>query len=174
MDRFLYPGFKFGLRKPGQHLLAAAWLLGLSAGIFVAIHASTSFFLLMRSAIFCKVSIVCLLLSGSFPFLLSAYAYSFNQDWLVIPVCFLKAFLFSSVACGLLLSYHIIGWFLVIYLLFCDICTFPPLWLFWLNHFHRNKPVSILDVLCVCGVHIFVVAVYSCWISPFASNHIFY
>lgn len=174
MDRFLYPGFKFGLRKPGQHLLAAAWLLGLSAGIFVAIHASSSFFLLMRSAIFCKVSIVCLLLSGSLPFLFSAYAFSFNQDWLVIPVCFLKAFLFSSVACGLLLSYHIIGWFLVIYLLFCDICTFPPLWLFWLNHFHRNKPVSILDVLCVCGVHIFVVAVYSCWISPFASNHIFY
>jgi hypothetical protein len=174
MDRFLYPGFKFGLRKPGQHLLAAAWLLGLSAGIFVAIHASTSFFLLMRSAIFCKVSIVCLLLSGSLPFLLSAYAFSFNQDWLVIPVCFLKAFLFSSVACGLLLSYHIIGWFLVIYLLFCDICTFPPLWLFWLNHFNQHKPVSILDVLCVCGVHIFVVAVYSCWISPFASNHIFY
>ena len=173
MDRFLYPGFKFGLRKPGQHLLATAWLLGLSAGIFVAIHASSSFFLLMRSAIFCKVSIVCLLLSGSLPFLLSAYAFSFNQDWLVIPVCFLKAFLFSSVACGLLLSYHIIGWFLVIYLLFCDICTFPPLWLFWLNHFHRNKSVSILDILCVCGVHIFVVAVYSCWISPFASNHIF-
>lgn len=172
MGRFLYPRFTLSLRKPGCHLLAGIWALGLAAGIFVASFASSSYYLLMRSAIFCKVSIVSLLLSTSLPFLFSAYAFSFNRQWLIIPACFTKAFLFSTIACGLLLSHRTAGWLFVIFLLFCDICTIPLLWLFWLNHIGADKDSAMFDFVCFCGIAIFVAGLYYYWIVPFVANHI--
>lgn len=172
MDRFLHPSFPLHLRKPGRHLLAVTWVLGLTVGIFVALFASSSFFLLMRSAIFCKVSIVSLLLSTSLPFFISAYAVFINQPWLIVPVCFIKAFLLSVIACGLLISYHTAGWLLIIVLLFCDICTVPLIWLFWMNHISLDKPLIGLDFICFCGIDICVVGIYYYWIVPFVANHI--
>ena len=172
MDRFLYPRVALYLRKPGQHLLCVTWLIGLSAGIFVSSLASSSFYLLMRSAVFCKVSIVSLLLSTFLPFFFSAYALSANQQWLIVPVCFIKAFLFSAIACGLLFSYGTAGWLLVVFLLFCDICTIPLLWLFWFCHLDQDKTLHILDFTCFGGTCVCVVGMYYYWITPYIANHI--
>lgn len=172
MDRFLYPRFTLHFRKPGWHLLSVTWVIGLAAGFFVSSFANSSFFHLMRSAILCKVSIVSLLLSTSLPFFFSVFAFYSKQQWLIVPACFVKAFLFSIIAHGLLFSYGTTGWLFVVFLLFCDICTIPLLWLFWLCHLNKDEALRILDFVCFCGICICVVGIYYYWIVPFLANHI--
>lgn len=95
-----------------EMVLAGIWLVGLLAGGVSFSKAGIHYFLLMRSAVFCPVSIVGSFACSFLPFLLSAFAVFFNKPRLLYWICFLRRLYSQAVHTALWsLSVLHIGWF---------------------------------------------------------------
>lgn len=126
MVRFHYRLHHFFLRLHKEHhLLSLCWLLGVLLGFFAALHAGECLSALMCCADMGTVSIVNLLFSCLFPFLIAALAAYLSEPWLLLIVCLLKAFSFSFCAFGISLAYGSAGWLVRILLLFSDLILLP-------------------------------------------------
>ncbi len=133
MDRFLHLHLPASICKNPTKALGVSWCLGLFAGVLIAYLASDSLSLTMHTATKSCVSIIGLLSTISLPFLLSALAVSISGTWLLIPIAFLKAFLFAYLGFGLVAAYNSAGWLLRILFMFADCCTVPLLYGYWLK-----------------------------------------
>lgn len=150
-----------------RRFLAFSLIAGLILGALTASSASDSVMLLMRLAICRPVSIVGLLSICLLPFLFSVLAVFLSKSWLLIPVCFSKAFNYSF--CALIIS-RIAGdpgWLLHILFLFSDTCLFVMLCWFWIRHITGMRATVIRDAAICIVVFIVLGALDYCYISPF-------
>lgn len=138
MAQCLYPDRPFQSRKACRFILAFFWISGLICGFLVYLSAETSLVPLMHSILSETVSIVSLLCVTALPFLLSIFMVFFSKPWLILPICFCKAFLFSFVSIGILQLYGSAGWLIRFLLLFSDCVTVPFLYWFWLRCLTRT------------------------------------
>ncbi len=142
------------------------WSAGMLAGISAALHNISATFSLMRS-FSGRVSIVGLLVSVTFPFVISAVIVSFGRYWLLLPLGFVKAFMFCFCACSVTLAYGSAGWLSRSLLMFSDsVITVLLLWC-WLRciaqcNFRTTGVVMCLLISGAIGVLDY------CLVSPLA------
>ena len=137
MVRFFHCLFLESSRRVNAMVLAFALLLGYLLGSICVDFMNPDLFLLMRIGAKAGVSIVSLLPVLLFPFLCSAIAVYVGLKWLIIPIAFLKAFLFSYLCCHILTLFSDSGSLFTVLFLFSDILSLPVLCWFWLR--------------CICG-----------------------
>ena len=121
-------------------ILALSWVLGLSAGIYVAFSAGPSFSSLMRPVLSLPVSIVTLLSVHLLPLFFSAFVMIALPRWLLHFLAAWEAFLFAYVACGIVLSFGSSGWLPAALLLFSNAFGSAVMLLFWISFWQH--PVS--------------------------------
>ena len=124
-----------------RSVLAMCWICGLLLGVAPYFFFSQEALSLMHRTVFCSASIVGLLNAALLPFLLSAVFAAFSIPWAIGGICFVKAFLFSYVSMGSLISYYSGGWLLRYFLLFCGSTALPLLYWYWLRTV--SMPVGI-------------------------------
>ena len=131
MVRFLH-SFTF-LRK--QHpLLMISWILGLGFGGLAFGYGKDHIVSLMPLAPNSQLSIVGLCSSAFLPYLFSVFAVYVSVPWMLIPICFGKAFLYTYVSCGVWAAFGQAGWLIHWLMLFVDTMSLPVLLLYWLRH----------------------------------------
>ena len=134
MARNFRPNLPHRLRKEARFALAFCWVSGLICGIWVFLTADTSLFFMMRSIPTGALSIVSLLCVTALPFLLSIFMVSISRPFLILPLCFCKALLFSFVSLGIIQVFGSAGWLFQHLLLFSDCAAVPILYLYWLRN----------------------------------------
>ena len=133
MDRFLHlPLFSFN-RANALRILASVWICGLLSGAAVSLCADEFLPAMMLAALSCDVSIFGLLIAILLPLLISFFAVYISQIWLLIPIVFVKAFLFSYTGVGILQTFNASGWLIRILFMFGDSLALPFLWWYWLQ-----------------------------------------
>ena len=120
-------------RKGMPFVLAVCWTSGLLCGVFCYHASPLEIPSLMHRAISCSASIVGLLSAALLPALLSSFFLAFSMPWIILVICFVKAFLFSFVSIGILMSFGSAGWLLRYFLLFSDCAALPVLYWYWLH-----------------------------------------
>lgn len=161
MARFLLRISDRNQRKYPILILAFTWCFGILNGIGSYIYAGDSFVSLMRMAADRDVSIVNLLISSILPLLFSAFAVYLHSPQLLAVLCFLKAWLFGFVSCGVLASFGSAGWLVWLMMMFSDIFCLVPLWWYWIfqcqlmNRVHGARLAACIAVvfLIVCLDH---------------------
>lgn len=155
------------IRRIRLAALAFCWCSGLMLGLHYAYRADSTYFLLMRMAASCRVSIVGLLTAVFLPFLLSALAVYISRPELLLPVCFLKAFSFSCSAAAVSAAFGSAGWLIRFLLNFSECCTLPLLCLFWIRHISGVKRPAGRDFLICCIAVLTIGALDYLLISPY-------
>lgn len=155
------------LRKRGPAFLALSWCLGLVCGIQAARTASDTLIPLMREAVRRPVSILGLLNVTVLPFLISAYAVSLPEPWLLLIISSTKAFIFGFCAYGVRLAFGQSSWLVRFLFLFSDSCLIPLLLLFWLRHIGNKKPVRRWELIACLAAAAIVGTIDYRFISPF-------
>lgn len=109
------------------YLTVLAWSLGCFIGS--ALATQSGLFSLMRSAMFCKLSLLGFLLTISTPFLFSYILCRYFGYLFVLPVVFLKSCSFSFFYFCISLAFGNAGWLVKWLLLFSDsLCVCLFLW----------------------------------------------
>lgn len=150
-----------------KYFLIFSWCGGLFFGVSAACCSKDNLVPMIRAASTCPASLSGLLLSVALPFLISAFAITISEPWLLFPISALKAFCFGFCACGVNLAFGSAGWLVRVLFLFSDVCVIPLMFLFWLRYFdgkslNLHKELAIWIIIAVC----IGVADY-CLISPF-------
>ena len=170
MGRFLNLKLPHFPRKSSSAVLALFWFLGLVLGVFFSTAAGNTIATLMRTAVNSHVSISGLLTAILLPFLLSAFAVYIHEPWLLIPIAFAKAFVFSYVGLGVMTSYGSAGWLVRLLLMFGDCCSMPLLFWYWTRHISGQRK-ALLPVTAVVLVLAFVIGSFDfCVVSPFLAS----
>ena len=130
-------------------VLACCWICGLLCGVAFFSVSSPETFSVMRRAVLCPVSIVGLINAALIPFLLSAFFALLSMNWMVMGICFVKAFLFAFVSLGMLSGFGSGGWLLRFFLLFGDSTALPLLYWCWMR-FVRAAAHSWIMIAVVC------------------------
>ena len=130
--------------------LPFCWFLGLLLGTTYGYRADHSYILLLRYAALNRVSFVGLIAALYVPLLLSTLAVYLNHPQWLLPICFIKAFLFTSCGSALLIAYHSAGWLVRLLLQFSDFCTMPFLYWFCMRNIVERKSNLASDFLVCC------------------------
>jgi len=163
----VYDGLTFLSRRIPLIVLIACFCFGIQLGQYYASCGNETYFLLMRLASVCPVSIVGLASVTFLPFLFSAFAVYFSHTQFLLPICFLKAFMFSCCAFSATWSFGSAGWLVRLLLQFTDICTLPLLCWFWIRHKSGELSRFWQDIV-LCGLLVTVVCVVDyCIVSPY-------
>ena len=136
-------------RREMPLVLACCWICGLLCGVAFFSVSSPETFSVMRRAVLCPVSIVGLINAALIPFLLSAFFALLSMNWMVMGICFVKAFLFAFVSLGMLSGFGSGGWLLRFFLLFGDSPALPLLYWCWMR-FVRAAAHSWIMIAVVC------------------------
>lgn len=139
-------------------LLAFAWYNGLLVGTLIAAMVDIDVFSLMRTAGDSRVSIVVLMAVIIIPFLISVLSVSLSKPWLLLPVCFFKAFSLGYCISGVCIIYGSAGWLVRLLLLFSSTVSAPVLYWFWLRHISGTKKYLWLDFM-ICAAVVFLITV---------------
>ena len=136
--RFFFDDVNQWWRKWSATILALFWTVGLICGFLVFLCADESVSSLMRRAVASPVSIVSLLISLLFPFLLSALAVFLSKPRLLLIIAFCKAFLLMYVTVCVRSAFGSAGWLVQALYMASDILTLPLLYRYWLQHIRQN------------------------------------
>ena len=169
LDRFLHINLSAWRRRRAVVLLVCAWFLGLVTGLLLSLSASDILFPTMRAAVASCVSISGLLSTILLPLLFSAFAVYSSNFWLLIPIAFSKAFLFTFLGTGILAAFGSAGWLIHILLIFSGTAMPPVLWWYWLSALSGTPTtpfhsIAALPAACLIG------SLDYCVISPFLAN----
>ena len=150
--------------------LGLAWAFGFAAGLIVHCTVGPVFSLWMPGIMRSPVSIVGLLCVTCFPFLFSAFAVYIGMRWLLYPVCFGKALLFSAVSAGIWVQFGSAGWLAWLLIMFSDVVSLPLLFGYCSRHISGFRLFSASEVLFTVSCLILIGSVdYGC-ISPFLAK----
>lgn len=156
-------------RKGLRLLLALAWLSGWLCGLLLAFLSDDFLISLMRGTLTAPVSIVRLLGASTLPFLISAFAVFLLRP-ILLPVCFLRAFLSGLFAGGLMRAFGPSAWLLRFFLMFGDTLTAPILYWFWLRGVERRCRPSFWETAACISAAILIGSVDYRFISPFLAR----
>ncbi len=150
MGKFLHRGCLRTPRCSSAVVLAAVWIIGLGAGVLSAANASESYFLMMRRAALCPVSIVGCFAVACLPFLFAAFAVYISRPRLLYILCFGKAFLLASCFAAIAVSFGTAGWLARLLLQFSNVLLAPVLCWFCIRHIGGQADTLGKDLL-ICG-----------------------
>lgn len=165
MDRFLHLILPKNVRKVSTVFLACAWVSGLVLG--AVLPANDFLVSAMRRAAAGPVSITGLLAAILLPFLFSAFAVYSSEFWLLIPIAFIKAFLFSFSGAAVIYSFGQSGWLVRLLLIFSDSLMLPFLWWYWLQALSFGKTRFLFNSICVLIAAFIIGSLDFTVISPF-------
>ena len=151
-------------------LLGLVWASGFATGGFIHCVFGSVFFPWMRGIIFLPVSIVGLFCAACFPFLFSVFAVYLGLRWLLYPVCFGKALIFSLISSALWVHFGTAGWLAWLLIMFNDVISLPLLYRYWLRYISGLRPFSIVDVLLTVSCLLIIGSVDYYCISPFLAT----
>lgn len=150
--------------------LGLLWAFGFAAGVIVHCTVGPLFSLWMPGIFRNPVSIVGLLCVTCFPYLFSAFAVYIGLRWLLYPVCFFKAVMFSVVSAGIWSQFGSAGWLAWLLIMFSDVLSLPFLFGYCFRHISGFRVFSTSEVLFTVSFLVLIGSVdYSC-ISPFLAN----
>ena len=147
-------------------LLALFWTTGLLIGHIVATKISVS--LLVRAFTLERVSIVGLVIATIFPLFISAAAIRLSRHFLILPIAFAKAMLFSFCACVLTLVYNDAGWLARWLYLFSDSIMSVFLLLFWARNALWSAETLKKDFVTCTIAASFLICIDYFIVSPFS------
>lgn len=159
-----------GVRKYRRIVLAFFWIFGLFGGFFYFLSAAPSTASVMSGYFRIPVSIVRLLVWNLLPCVFSAAAVLLSAPWLLILICFGKAFLFAYVSLCFACTFGSAGWLIWLLVMLPDLLTLPLLYFYWLRHFScAGSAGSFSGVILFCG-SIFLCSLDYRVISPFLAS----
>ena len=170
MVSFFRTDFASHSRRRLAVILAFTWCAGLILGAYTAILADIPFFSMMRTAPDARVSIPGLLAVMLLPFLFSAFAVYVSSLWLLVPIAFSKAFLFSYLSTGLSAVAGTSGWLLRFLWMFSDCLTVPVLLWFWFSACSKRREAALINAAAALPVLIGICYLDLQVISPFLVN----
>lgn len=150
--------------------LASTWAVGMTLGAVVAISSRQFLVPMVEDGVAKEPFLSGLLCSAFLPFLLSVFAVSFNEPWLLLIISMFKAFSFSFCATGVSLAYAQSSWLVRLLFLFSDILIIPILYVYWLRHISDRYKVRRWELplfLCIAGL---VVWIDFQFIAPFLTS----
>lgn len=156
----------FFYRNFSVSVLAIVCLASLVLGTFLGIVSNDSYFLLMRMAASCRVSIVGLISTSFLPFLFSAFAVYIGKQKLIYLVVFLRMLLFAWGAVGTAVAFQTAGWLVHFLLQFTDILLLPVLCWFSLRQL-TEAGVLRKDLSLCTATFLLVGSLDFCVVSPF-------
>lgn len=170
MDRFFYTHFQALRCNESSFHLAFVWISGLISGALCSFAAGCNLVSLMRMAVLGHVSIINLLLFLTLPLFFSAFAVYTSQSWLLIPIAFCKAFLFTYLGFGLMAAFGSAGWLIHLLFMFSDILTLPLLWSYWKKALSGSRSSTLRRTASVLAANVIIGCVDYRFISPFLAN----
>lgn len=151
-------------------ILAFAWILGLLLGSVISLAADNILSPTMLAAVHSNMSISGLLTVLLLPLLFSAFAVYISKPILLIPIVFLKAFLFSYSAAGFLIACDSAAWLLCFLMMFSDTLMLPFLWWFWIRTLTLESSTAIRSAV-FCSLCAFVIGFCDyAFVSPFLAG----
>lgn len=132
MGSFLHLNWSVFCCRTLRSWLALIWCVGMLFGALASLTADISYSSTMHAALFGSLSISGLLAALLLPLLITAFAVYFSKPIWILPLAFLKAFMFAFTATGLMVSFGSAGWLVRLLLMFSDTLVLPILWLVWL------------------------------------------
>lgn len=154
-------------RKTERFFLALFTCCGAVLGVAVSYASGPSLFLMMRTAASSHVSIVGLILSALFPYLITAVAYCFSKPYLFLPIAFFKTFLYTLVLCSVRTAFLQAGWLVCILLLFSDTVAVAVLYWYWIRNIHGFRKSALSELLYGITVTLVTAVIDYIWVSPF-------
>ncbi len=154
-------------RKFSPWLLAFSWLLGMLLGIPTAVASSSILVPMMRQSVQCSVSIPGLFTAAVVPFLLSAFAVSLSEPWLLLIISTLKAFSYSFCACGVSLAFGQSSWLVRFLFLFSDHLLIPLLYLYCVRHIRCEVPHRPWEMCGFIGTSLLIGGIDYFLVAPF-------
>lgn len=146
--------------------LILVWCAGLSFGLTSAYAASNSLPSLMCQVIVSPVSIVSMLLRTAFFFLITYFAFVYSESWLVLPACFVRAFLFSFYLKSVFITFGNVSWLVLIFTSLCNCFSIIALLWLWIRHISVFRTSLHKDV-CLCLIVHFLCGILELYIfSP--------
>ncbi len=147
--------------------ISCSWLLGLIAGLLVALRTATTFNSWTLSLQYSDLSVIGFLATLIFPYLLSAILFRVSTWKAVLPLIFLKAFSYSWCAIAIVRVFVYSGWLLRLLLLFSDSLSVVLLLWFWIRNCNSDTAGRHRDLL-LCLVLTLIIGCVDCsLISPF-------
>lgn len=157
-------------RKFSPWLLALSWFLGMLLGVPAAVAASSFLVPMMHQSIQCAVSIPGLLAATVVPFLLSAFAVSLSEPWLLLIISTFKAFSFSFCSCGVSLAFGQSSWLVRFLFLFSDHLLIPLLYLYWMRHIRGQAINRSWELYGCIGAALLVGGIDRFLVAPFLAS----
>ena len=142
-------------QKVGSWLLCATWVFGMLLGAWSAVSADSAIISMVRNCIGSHVTIPGMLCVAFLPFLISAYAISLSEPWILLIFSTCKAYSFSLCLCATGLAFGQSSWLVRLLFLFSDLCLIPVLYLYWLRHISGTNPTRRWELpacLCIAAV----------------------
>ena len=128
-------------RRNATRFLAFCWFLGIALGCMAAAASGPVLADLVRRSTGATLSITGAMTAAVLPLLLSAFAVSFSEPWLLLFISTFKAFSFSFCAWGVCLAFGQSGWLVLFLFLFSDFLLIPLQYFYWLRHIRGDiKP----------------------------------
>ena len=158
------------MRNYSQSLCIFALCAVCSAGlgIIFAASAGNHYFLLMRKAASCFVTIVGSAVTVLLPFLVSVFVITHSKLWLAYCICGSYIFSLSSTCYAICRSFGTAGWLIQGMMQFPDICLTPVLICLFLL---RIKGKCNRESCICCIIFAIVIGMIDyCLISPFLAN----
>lgn len=147
--------------------LACCIILGLLVGISIPAFSSSDTASLMLSAVSCRLSIVGLLVSSILPFLISAFAVSLSQPFLLLLQAFLKMLCFGFCSVCVINAFGSYGWLVRLLFLFTDFIIIPLLCWLWIRSNRIPYTSWVIDCLCCCAIGLVAGCIDRIWICKF-------
>ena len=147
MGRFLNLKSLCTSRKNCHVLLASVWISGIMSGCLCSVFAPDSFLDLLFAATLEDVAFPQLITAISWPFLLSVLAVYLKAQWLIFPICWAKAFVFSFLGFGIVAAYSSAGWLVRWLLMFGDCCSVPLLLWYWSRSLVPTRSIHLAILL---------------------------
>ena len=119
-------------RKGRTVILAFVWLSGLFLGSFLFVCRSGSFSSAIRGMTVSAAPMVSVVLVYLVPLFLLLICEFASRPYLLLFLCFIRAFLFGFVSLGIVLSFGASGWLLRLLLLFPGFALLPVF--YWFLH----------------------------------------
>ncbi len=159
--------FKAGWRKAGTYFLALSACLGSSLGVYFSVSADTNISSQTLADAFGRVSVFGILVTLFLPFLISVILVFLHRRWLVLPLCFVKTFLFGFCSHTVTATFGHSGWLICRLLLFSDAIAMVVLLWLWHRCLDPDRVIKP-ELLIGCAVFfVCVAAIDYLYISPF-------
>ena len=150
-------------------LLATFSVCGCALGVAAATNTDPNIFSMMRQATWVQVSIVDLLFSILFPFVITAVISYISKPILLLPLCFAKSIGYSFLLCSVSMEFADAGWLVGSLLLFSDTASILLMYIYCLHYLNGFQKCCGRDII-VSLVVVSAVAVIDIWlVSPYLS-----